>query len=95
VRKARLCDNSLDVLQSFIENPHGFLRSAAQTHDISVTSVKKLLKGSSFKPYKVHLVHELNEGDFGRGIEFCETMMAKIDRNKIDVTGGEQFEHLL
>ncbi|KAG8302280.1 hypothetical protein J6590_034593 [Homalodisca vitripennis] len=48
-------DNSLDVLQSFIENLQESLRSAAQTHDISFTSIKNILKGSNFKPYKVHL----------------------------------------
>lgn len=78
-------DISLDVLQSFIENPHESLRSAAETHDISVKSVQNIMKGSNFKAYKVHLVHELNEDDYDRRIEFCETMMAKIDRNEIDV----------
>ena len=40
--------------------------------------MKKKLK---FHPYKIKLVHELLEDDYDRRLEFCETMMAKIDAN--------------
>ncbi|EFN69196.1 hypothetical protein EAG_13720, partial [Camponotus floridanus] len=36
-------DNSLDVLQSFQENPHLSVPKAAQAHNISSKSVRKIL----------------------------------------------------
>lgn len=74
-------EKSLDVLQSFVENPHETLRSAALQHDIHHTSVLKILKRNKFHPYKMRLVQELNEDDPDRRIEFCETMMEMITEN--------------
>lgn len=37
---------SLDVLQSFVENPNESVRSAAETHEMSRESVRKVLKSS-------------------------------------------------
>jgi len=42
-------------------------------------SVHKILKQNKFDSFKVRLVHELNEDDFDRRVEFCEIMMARID----------------
>jgi len=39
------------------------------------------LKSIKFHPYKIHLVQELNEDDPDRRIEFCETMVNKIDED--------------
>lgn len=74
-------ENSLNVLLSFIENPHNSIRRVAQENDISRSSVNKILKTAKFHPFKVHLVHKLNEDDFDRRVEFCEDMMARIIEN--------------
>jgi len=71
----------LDVLLSFIENPHDSSRKVALQHDIDKKSVLKILKNNKFHPYKAHLVQELNEDDFDRRIEFCELMMERIDED--------------
>ncbi|EFN82459.1 hypothetical protein EAI_16788, partial [Harpegnathos saltator] len=42
-------------------------------------SVHKILKRNKFRPYKIRLIHELNEDDFDRRVHFCETMIAQID----------------
>lgn len=76
-------DSSVEVLQSFVENPHETLRSAAAKHDMSHPSVLKVLHKSGFKPYKLTLHQELNEDDFDRRLEFCETMMNKLDLKQI------------
>lgn len=68
-------NTSIEVLQSFIEEPHTSTRTAAINHGISHFSVLKVLKQNHYHPYKVRLVQELSEDDFDRRVEFCETMM--------------------
>uniref|UniRef100_A0A1B6KCB5 DUF4817 domain-containing protein n=1 Tax=Graphocephala atropunctata TaxID=36148 RepID=A0A1B6KCB5_9HEMI len=80
-------DGSLDILQSFIENPNESVTSAAQSHGLGGESVRKLLKMSGFKVYRVTLLQELSEDDFDRRMEFSEIMMNKIDQNKILLDG--------
>lgn len=72
-------EKALDVLQSFVENPQTSVRRTAQEHEINPMSVHKILKQNKFRPYKILLVHELNEDNFDQRVQFCETMMAKID----------------
>lgn len=72
-------EKSLDVALSFVENPHLSIRRAAQQQDIAQKSVQNILKQIKFHPYKIYLVQELNDDDFDRRIEFCETMMQRID----------------
>ncbi|KAK0074789.1 hypothetical protein PV326_012172, partial [Microctonus aethiopoides] len=61
----------LDILQTFIENPHRSLRSVGMEHDVCHETVRKVLKSVKFHPYKLHWVEELNEDDPDRRIEFC------------------------
>lgn len=68
-------DRSLDVILSFMENPHQSSRSAALELETSDRSVRRILKINKFHPYKVKLVQELNEDDPDRRVEFCEQMM--------------------
>lgn len=75
-------EHSLDTLLSFVENPHTSLRKVAQEHNVHFTSVRNVLKNNNFKPYKIHLLQELNEDDFDRRMEFCEIMMRKCDENR-------------
>lgn len=70
---------ALDVLQSFIEDPHNILRKASVQNDIDHKSVHKILKQNHFHPYEVRLVQVLNDDDFDRRVEFCEIMMERID----------------
>jgi len=37
-------------------------------------SVYKILKRNKFYPYEMRLVHELNEDNCNRRIQFCETI---------------------
>jgi len=72
-------DNSIDILQSFVEDPNTSTRKAAQAHDCSYKSVQRVLKNSKFHPYKINLVQELVANDFDCRLEFCDIMMQKID----------------
>uniref|UniRef100_A0A1B6HYH3 DUF4817 domain-containing protein n=1 Tax=Homalodisca liturata TaxID=320908 RepID=A0A1B6HYH3_9HEMI len=75
-------EHALDVLQTFIEDPHTSLRKAAQQHDMHPMSVSKILKINKYKPFKVHLVQQLSEDDYDRRVEFCELVMRKCDDNR-------------
>jgi len=72
-------DNSIEILQSFVEDPNTSTRKAAQAHDCSYKSVQHVLKNSKFHPYKINLVQELVANDFDCRLEFCDIMMQKID----------------
>lgn len=80
-RSAENEEKSLDVLLSFTEDPHTFVRRAAQEHEISKLSVHNILKRAKFHPFKVVLVHKLNEDDFDRREGYSADMMARIDEN--------------
>lgn len=78
-KTARNGDKSLDVLLSFVEDPHLSTRKAAQVHEVNTASIRSILKTFKFHPYKIRLVHDLNEDDPDRRLQFCEDMMARID----------------
>jgi len=46
-------EKSLDVLQSFMENPHISTHRTTQEHQIDQKSVCKILKQNKFHPYKI------------------------------------------
>lgn len=71
-------EKSLDVLQSFIEDPHCSIRRCAQQHEMGAASVHKILKLNKWHPFKLKLVQELSEDDFDRRVEFCDVMMQMI-----------------
>ena len=74
-------DTSLDVLLSFTEDPHSSTRRISQQHNISKSSVHNVLKYANFHPFKVTLIHKLNEDDFDRRVEFCDDMMTRTVQN--------------
>ncbi|XP_071576406.1 uncharacterized protein [Temnothorax nylanderi] len=72
-------DKQLDVLQTFIENPHTSVNRAAQAHDIAPMSVHRILRKNKLHPYKLQYVQELQDGGDERRICFCARMMDLID----------------
>jgi hypothetical protein len=46
---------------------------------ISRSSVRRIYKSMGFKPYIPRLVHELNEDDFNRRIEYCEEFLSLLE----------------
>ncbi|CAB0041765.1 unnamed protein product, partial [Trichogramma brassicae] len=63
-------DRSLDVILSFMENPHQSSRSATLELETSDRLGRRILKINKFHPYKIKLVQELNEDDPDRRVEF-------------------------
>lgn len=67
----------LNLLLDCTENPHRTTRDLAADYEIHHSSVAKYLKKHKWHAYKVKLVHELNEDDPDRRVEFCEIMMER------------------
>lgn len=70
-------DVQLNVLLSVEENNHKVSRAIADENKISQGSVLNYLHKNKWHPYKVQLVHELNEDDPDRRMQFCEIMMER------------------
>nr|CAH7755970.1 unnamed protein product [Callosobruchus chinensis] len=45
---------------------------------ISRTSIQRILKHYKWHPYKIQLLHELNEDDHDRRLQFCEIMFGNV-----------------
>lgn len=74
-------ETKLNILLEIEENHHLSTRQLALNHNVSQTSVVRLLKKEKYHPYKVQLIHELNEDDPDRRLQFCEQLMALCDGN--------------
>lgn len=68
-------DKKLNMILAIEENPHKATQELALDHEVGKSSVKRILKKEKYHPYKIKLIHELNEDDPDRRIEFCETLM--------------------
>ncbi|KAJ8956019.1 hypothetical protein NQ318_006295 [Aromia moschata] len=63
-RKRILDDKQkLDILLDIQDNSHKSTRQVAFDNDVSKTSILRLLKNEKYRPYKIHLVQELNDDD--------------------------------
>jgi len=71
-------NKALDVLQSFVEDPHISINRVAQ-HKIGTASIHKIFKKNKWHPYKFYLVQEFSEDDFDRRVQFCDLIMEMIN----------------
>lgn len=58
------------------------IRQISATSGVSSTNVFRILHKNKFHPYKIRLVHELNEDDFDKRQEFCEIMSDRLIQNQ-------------
>ncbi|KAJ8961673.1 hypothetical protein NQ318_021271 [Aromia moschata] len=72
---------SLNVLLSVQENHHASSRTLGQQHGISHSSIQKILRNHKYHPYNVQLIHELNEDDPDRRMQFSEQMLTICSAN--------------
>jgi hypothetical protein len=49
--------------------------------NISQDSVQRIYKKMGLKLYVPRLIHQLNEDDYDRRIEFCETFLSLLNSN--------------
>lgn len=69
------------VLGHVIQDATLSTRKLAAISGVNRTSIQRILKKHKFHPYKIRLVQELNEDDFDRRLEFCETMSARVNQD--------------
>ncbi|KAJ8916358.1 hypothetical protein NQ315_005055 [Exocentrus adspersus] len=62
--------DKLNVLLEYQEHSVSPARKVAREHGVSHTTVRKWLKEAKMHPYKIQLVHELNENDPDRRVEY-------------------------
>lgn len=68
-------ETKLNVLLAVEENPHISIRQVSRIYDTPPSSVHKVLRLEKWHPYKIQLVHELNEDDPDRRMQFCQILM--------------------
>lgn len=82
--RPKLDDNiKLDVLLSYNENPHLSTHQVALDLNVCQSSVKKILHKEKYHPYKIRLIHELNEDDYDRRLQFCENMQERCNMDPL------------
>ena len=59
-------ENSFNIRFDVTENPKISVYQLALKHNMSRSSVRKILKREKYHPYKIHLPQELSEDDFDR-----------------------------
>nr|CAH7721594.1 unnamed protein product [Callosobruchus chinensis] len=59
-------------------NPTLSTRKMSEVTGISRSSIQRILKHYKWHPYKIQLLHELNEDDHDRRLQFCEIMSQLI-----------------
>lgn len=74
-------DKRLDVMQSFVENPHSSIRKVTQATEVSTFSIHKIIMKEKWHPFKIKCTQELAECDFERRNEFCAEMMRRCDND--------------
>ena len=71
-------DERLNVLVDVIETPQLSVEKLAEQHDSCYSTVRKILKENKFHPFKPVLIHEINEDDPDRRMQFCDQIQQKI-----------------
>ena len=66
------------IIQSYEESPKHFLRRVSNNLGVSVSSVRRALKFSGFKPYHPQIVQKLKAEDQTARISFAEFILQKI-----------------
>ena len=96
-RTVRTPENVEAMQNTVDQSPRRFAVRHAEALRLSDTTVRRILhQDLNFHPYKLMIVQELNEQDFGRRITFAETMlqMFEEDPELVIVTSDEAHFHL-
>jgi len=77
VKRATTEENVTNILAAIETNPHSSLRGLSAQSGLSHMTIHRILNEYKYHPYKVQLVHRLLPTDYGRRINFCETILEK------------------
>lgn len=80
-RRSSICTdkNKCVVKNAFTQSPTKSTRRASQELGISRRSIQRMLYQLEMKPYHPHLVQALNDDDPDRRVEFCTTLLNRLN----------------
>ena len=81
-RDARTEENVSRVLQSIEENPQTSQRRLSNHHNLSQPTINRILKEAKFHPYRLRVVHSMNEEDYENRVDFANEMLSQLDRDR-------------
>ena len=76
-------ERKLDILLTYQETPITPARQVGREYNTCHKTILKILKSARIRPFKMKPVQELLEDDPDRRVEFCETVMNRIDSGQI------------
>lgn len=74
-------DTKTVLLAKVVSSPTNSLRKNSSELSIPKSTIHKVLQLEKFHPYKLQLLHNLNDDDFDRRSEMCEWFLAQINVN--------------
>lgn len=78
-KPVRNVENSLDILQSVVENPHISDRKCARSLALGKSTVQNVLAANKFKAFKPRYVQTLQEHEYDNRSEFCFMVQGEIE----------------
>jgi hypothetical protein len=69
-----------EVSSIFEKEPQTSIRRMSFQLGISRSSIQRVYKSLGYKSYIPRLIHELNEDDFDRRVEYCETFLSLLQK---------------
>jgi len=67
-------NKNIEVIQSFVENPHTWIRKVSQQYDINKNTFQRTLKRNNYHLFKIRLIQELLENKYNK-MEFYAEMV--------------------
>lgn len=74
-------DNQINVIAYFTAHPSASVKDAERDLGIKKSSILKILHNFKFHAFSLTRVHNVKETDYEKRIEFCETMLLKLQEN--------------
>jgi len=81
LRSARNLRNVEEVLRAVEQEPETSIRVIAREHDLTYSTVKRILKEEKLHAYHYTSVQDLREEDYPRRKRFCENFLRRVDED--------------
>ena len=80
-RSARCEENVQRVVTAVMETPKTSQRRLSQQLNLSKSTIQRILKERKFHPYRLRVLHALNEEDYENRLDFAEEIIQMIDQD--------------
>ena len=80
-----MTQKAIAVINDVEQNPHSSLRQLKVRHDMSITTLQRLLKKQQYHPYKMILVQELKNGDYQRRLKYSDWIVKQFNDDPLFV----------